>query len=70
MKKKVIIASVRMPLTHQFFHLGHREGKMLQKVRPKHGSGTALVLSAHHRKETEPWKPQVSLQCVRETLTH
>lgn len=60
MKKKVIIARVRMPLTHQFFHLSHREGKTLEKVKTKQGSRTALLLSVHHRKETEPWKPQVS----------
>lgn len=33
MKKKVIIASVRMPLTHQFFHLGHGEGKHQRRTR-------------------------------------
>lgn len=64
MKKNVIIASVRMPLTHQFFHLGHREGKTLEKVKTKQASMTALLLSTHHRKETEPWKPQVSFSAA------
>lgn len=49
MKKKVIIASVRMPLTHQFFHLGRREGKMLEKVKTK--------LFAHHRRSGNPKFP-------------
>lgn len=60
MKKKVIIARVRMPLTHQFFHLGHREGKKLEKDKTKQGSKTAPLFSVHHKQETEPWKPQIS----------
>lgn len=50
MKKKAIIARVRMPLTHQFFHLGQREREKSSNVKQEcesaHDASLVRVTSA------------------------
>lgn len=45
MKKNAIMAKVRMPLTHQFFHLGKRERPVRHKSKEVRLEGPGVTLS-------------------------